>query len=568
MLSELTLIGCKIEDWWNIMSFSTTLRRLRVENFQRAFVLVPPEKKDVYYGDISPNIVQHQSGGLRSLSIKEDFVDVAVRFSRVSFLSIIGNKLGSILIDLSQVTHICLNVDVTSFGILKALSRASAPLKFIAIKKWIYLEYLDFLTSREYLWIMSPVNPKNKVEIDRLRIKTVVVDYEHEYVPPEEPNLIFDMLNEYCFLEITDYLSVPDWMKFGQLHWKVEMALVSYKYTRVKLTGKHIELSEISTESDYFNYIAQFVKKCEFKDINLLRKFSSLKAWIMPIYLCINAADILPEGLEKLVISNYQGKVDWLLYFGKLNSTLRILELDWYVGSNGLSELNNLREIKLKSNIPFDDLMILLKQNTKLQRVHISFWNKNNWFVSGEIIRLIGEMSDLNDLAFIGCHNHNINLPAECRTIVADLLNKVGPQLTKLCLFRDLLGPELISLANSGLLTNVQEFHLEEPIEEHDTMKEILQFISSMKNLKKLFFRLWGYVEPIYEDDACNYTIIGDSSDLLSLIAALAGLVELELPGSKYTIRFEMQLRDYLRATNRQLRINKSEFMMIYYILQ
>lgn len=61
------------------------------------------------------------------------------------------------------------------------------------------------------------------------------------------------MLNEYCLLEISDYLFVPDWMNFGQLHWKVEMALVSYKYTRVNLTDMdmqryHLTLS-ISTTS-------------------------------------------------------------------------------------------------------------------------------------------------------------------------------------------------------------------------------------------------------------------------------------------------------------------------------
>lgn len=148
---------------------------------------------------------------------------------------------------------------------------------------------------------------------------------------------------------------------------------------------------------------------------------------------------------------------------------------------------------------------------------------------------------------------------------MADLLKKVGPQLTKLSLCLDLLGPEMISIAKGGFLRDIQEFHLSEWIEEGH-IKSKLCFFCAMPNLKKLRFELNGYKE-MYDDDGnllsdVEYFNILEDSDLLMLVKSLPALVELKLPCTQYTLRFEMELRNYLKEKNRRLLINKSEFLI------
>lgn len=394
---------------------------------------------------------------------------------------------------------------------------------------------------------MCPVSPDLKEEIARLGIQKVIATYSD--LPPEEPNLIFDMLNEYCLLEITEYLSDWEWMRFGQLHWKVEMALVSYKYPRAELSDWAIKKSGISTESDHFNYIAQVVTKLQTSNENLLAKFPSLNS----LRYDSDIFETLPDHLQELKLEELSDDMDLQSFFQRVNSTLRVLKLDIISNFNDLLELHNLREMELKEVIPNDQLMLVLQQNSKLRRIHIEF--QDEMFMCENTSKQIGAMKDLRDLTING---FGVKVTDQHRIIIADLLARVGPQLTKLSLCGDHIGPELISLAKVGLLRNIQAFDLNVWAEEE--VENYLIITRSMTSLEKFRCALKGFEEKFYKVD---YNIVEDS-DLLELIISLPLLVQLELePSIIYTLPFELELRNYLKRTNRRLRINQSEFSII-----
>lgn len=515
-------------------SSEITLRRFRLDNFKHAFTLLEdPFCRPVHFK--SPFC------RLRSLSIRDFCINFVGLESDLQFLNIAAELLLKFDIDFSNVTHI--NIDLKLWRLSEKLPPS---LKFLATKRSISLGDLCQFTSLEYLWFMCPVSPDDKEEIDQLKIQKVIVQYED--LPPEEPNLIFDMLNEWCLLEIADYLDISDWMRFGQLHEKVERALVSYKYPRAELSEGIIEESGINPYSEHFEFIAQFVTKCRTSETNnLLAMCPTLKSW---------TTDLCSDSpiFEELSEDQKQH------FFQRVNSTLTVLKLEWLPG-DGLFELHNLQEIELECEILNDQVMLLLMQNQNLRRFHIKYLGSMT--IKEEIFQQIWTMKDLRDLAVnIQCDADITDLD---RAIMADLLKKVGPQLTKLSLCLDLLGPEMISIAKGGFLRDIQEFHLSEWIEEGH-IKSKLCFFCAMPNLKKLRFDLNGYKE-MYDDDGnllsdVEYFNILEDSDLLMLVKSLPSLVELKLPCTQYTLRFEMELRNYLKEKNRRLRINKSEFLM------
>lgn len=233
-------------------------------------------------------------------------------------------------------------------------------------------------------------------------------------------------------------------------------------------------------------------------------------------------------------------------------------------GVECLSELHNLREIEISYRHPIEDFMVLLKQNTKLQRIKILCWQSDHWSISEKLFQQIGKLEELKDLG-LDTPRCDKRLKKKNRIIVANLLERVGSQLTHLLLPWNLLGQKMLSLAKRGILSNMREFHLKEVIQEED-VEFILPIILAMTNLKKLFFHVSGYyyLENDSEDDESPvYYDTFDDSNVLLLIKYLPGLVELELPGKVCTIGFEMELRTTLKTMNRQLLLNKSKLTII-----
>lgn len=240
-------------------------------------------------------------------------------------------------------------------------------------------------------------------------------------------------------------------------------------------------------------------------------------------------------------------------------------------GVECLSELHNLREIEISNQHPIEDFMVLLKKNTKLQRIKILCWQSDHWSISEKLFQQIGKLEELKDLG-LDTPRCDKRLKKKNRIIVANLLERVGSQLTHLLLPGNLMGQKMLSLAKRGILSNMREFHLKEVIQEED-VEFILPIILAMTNLKKLFFHVSGYYyldsddeDDDYEDDESPvYYDTFDDSNVLLLIKSLPGLVELELPGKVCTIGFEMELRTTLKTMNRQLLLNRSEYKLLFY---
>lgn len=313
--------------------------------------------------------------------------------------------------------------------------------------------------------------------------------------------------------------------------------------------------AEISPDSEYFNYVAQFVTKSNTRTNSLLRKFSSLKSLELDGYWEFR---YLPGGLEKLsvVLNNFIGlyKIPVLSsYIRSLNSTLRVLEIRNFREYNCLSDLHNLEEIKITNDIPIDDVIMMLIQNVKLQRIQISFVYeelRGGWMICESISLQISALKDLKELSLVyGLNSEPI--ATQSTTIFADLLMNVGPQLSKLTLSADFLYLDLKSLVQAGSLTNIKEFKLIKHRFNGEALPGIHPIIWSMKSLQKL--RRTGQL----------YNNMHRGSELILLIKSLPCLLEIEFPVCAYAIRFEMELREYLEATNRELLLNTSKLMKI-----
>lgn len=82
------------------------------------------------------------------------------------------------------------------------LSKLSSSLKYLTINGWVPESDLTDFKSLETIKILTKVDPRFKSQIDSLKIKKMVVTYESPPDIPDEPNLIFDLLNDDCILEI------------------------------------------------------------------------------------------------------------------------------------------------------------------------------------------------------------------------------------------------------------------------------------------------------------------------------------------------------------------------------
>lgn len=565
-LSELKLIDCKIEkklmdEWMR----SGSLVRLCLEDVRYYFPMVLPDKiPSIYrskicdhanfteerYEEIDKKYFHYSFQRLISLSIRGNIIDCDIGGWELQF--ILKNRQ---IVLYQPGTWPSKKVD-DKFVLFRATSHPP---------NWYNKQNHP---RCEYVLVMS-MDP-GMVDLDGLEIKTVVAHYvddvvavfqKHIYEPPSVPNLIFEKLNEYCLLEIVEYLSVYEWLRLGMFHWKMQSALVSYKIPRADIEGVCIRY----LETDYFNHIAPFITKLHSDNHRLLNKLPSLRSWTTKGPFSSDLIATFPDGLEELVLENEKEHMNLGPFFRKISPTLKVLEFQSYPGVECLSEFHNLRGIKISNDFPPGEVRILLKQNKQLQRVHIIFVKEYSWFLTAGIARHICALKELKDLAFRSFSPDDDERSMwKTQGVLSNLLERVGSKLIKLSLPGIGIGPKLLSLAKRGLFTNIQEFILEIPVYRADK-KYLLPIILSMTSVRKLLILVDSDFSDDYEydddsdfndDDRYTYDIV---ADLVSLIKCLPSLIELELPGKEYEFRIVMELREELKKTNRRIRINESK---------
>lgn len=509
---------------------------------------------------------------LKTLIIKADEINVIITESdipcKLEVLKLSARKSHSTGFNCPNLRQLHYDVD-RSNPLLFLRFKASLSTLVSLTTHWSPYETFSDFKALEELKITTPVPLRLKPDIESLPIKSIIVEYEPMPEIPEEPNLIFDILNEYCILEIMDYLSVTDWMIFAQLHPIAEQAAISYKYPRQSLKTEDCSDAKMLLNMEHFECISGSVKTFSIslyhegelqQYFNILRMMTSLKSLYLScslpevVEILPEVVEILPEGLEKFELESYNPGVDLTPYFKRLSPTLKILKF-FHCGNNDqcLAELENLRELDISQpQLSIPVLAYTLQRNADtLEKLKVSLNGnpESGWVLYEEVLQAIGSLRNLKSLKLRRSLNPDIpsvELEGGCH-LLTDMFKKIGRQLKSLSI--DIYSEEVLEILDIVELKNITEIYIEisPPVRAEDAFA----LLSTLKNLRKVGLRLSSRYQQ-----SLNLKI----PELMSLVEALPHLTHLEPSAYVTTIKFRRDLQEYLKQKKRELWINNGEF--------
>lgn len=421
------------------------------------------------------------------------------------------------------------------------------------------LDLRDF-KSIERLEVLSLVDPKFKEDVGQLTVETVQVNYESPSVPANDPDLILYMLNDDCLLEVIRYLPVTDWMRFGLLHPRIQDLLSEFKYPRTKFNMRHFEASQVPIDllSELVANLAisSFTDGKDF-DWNILPRLHSVKSLeIMAENLGPEKISLLPGKLEKLKTRMCSlDEPSWLAYLNRLNGSLRKLEVECLPRDDRfLSKMENIKEVICmdytgKSTEAFETF--LERNLDTLERINYRFNAADDWSPYEKTFKLLARVRNLKDLAiprFLRSAPFSTYVDGKGR-ILAELMENVGPKLKRLSLEANFFASEIRIILNCAYLSNLRELHVNIGRELRKTVA--LPLIMALRDLRKLRF-----------DDVMDPANLLHECDFIVLLKALPDLAVLDIREAHYSLRFEEELRAYLRRDRRSLLINGGELSM------
>lgn len=552
-ITELTLIDCNIdvgpmEKWMN--AFKTTLRRLHMDNVETFYAF----DNSVRVFSIS------KLKDLNSFTFKNQLHTIKLNTHELEFLTIIsagltckfGSKLRHLYCDASQVSF---------SGGMEQLTK----LEFVTLKNWktSLIEKCRALPSLKELEILSTVDGKHKAKIDAMPMN-VLVNYCHVMEPPEEPNLIFEMLNYDCLLEIVNYLSTMEWMSFGRLHENAEMVVATYKYPREEVCSwEIIDSGMYADDQDHFLRISKLVQTLwiarkvdqSFTDWDhFLGAFEYLSTAKLGC-LSEDQLESLPCELDKLILYDDPRSVE---YVQRLKPTLRSLHISEYADLaqydsdsdrwQCLTELEDLQELKIGVSMHPDIVSMLLKRSLdSLECLKIAFdLDREGWEEHEQVLSVMSSLRNLKEL--------HIEAKFGWRRFFCDgnrlyeLFTSVGPKLEKLDLTRG-FDPEVYEQMLYGYCLKDLP-HLKINGGDAWNFAEIATALDLMTNLRKL---------EIHQEGPLGVMKGKDQREFMKLLEVLPSLTELSAPFFLTTFKFEMKIRSYLMENNRTLRINSGE---------
>lgn len=566
-LTELTLINCKIEEdlilqWF--YTFDTTLRRLHWENVDPFFHHTEVDKR------ISPYTDLYMFRNLQSLTVISQFWNLEIFSDTLEFLVIISDSYD----DLRASTLKYFHCDVAYRG-FRTVDVPLPTLKFLTLRKWETLQSDEF-PSLEEVEILSEVDPKHKAEIESAALE-VLVKYRPIPQPVEvevvEPNLIFEMLNYDCLLEITNYLSTTeDWMQFGRLHENAEMVVASYKFPRDRLSSQGFLKTGIYAEDqDYFNRVSKLVQnlwvyqdsKFDIDWRHFIRAFENVSTLSLR-NLTTDLFDSLPSGLVNLDVAvSILNEPSSAAYLRKLNSTLRILTVSssfpWVTLKDDqlqcLAELHNLQEFVSNVAVPPGSLAILLDRNRcSLERVELIFLTdeENGWTPHGDVLRLMSTTTNLKELR-IQKRGESSNDRGLDVKLLAMLLTSVGSNLKTLNLTGDFVDNEIRQILNNDCLKSLQKLKVQlYRDEELGTMFSQLTGLRTLQIVSDCYIR-----QPLLLEQKFG--------DFFEFLNSLPKLEELHVPQAR-SYKFEIELREFFKRTYRALQFKSYGELKNFYI--
>lgn len=545
-LYKLNIFDCVIErlvleKWFT--ATASTLRMFTMENVTHSF----PLRGNV--GRLGKPLLMNNFEQIYEIKIRGESLNLNMNNCDVDSLFIQSNDIVNCKFGNVEAQYLDWLVPNPE-SLLSDNSGLRTSLTVLTLYNWNHSMDLTKFECLEYLQVLSKVDPIFKPEIEKLRIKDVLVTYidsNPDPKLPEEPNLMFELLNDDCLLEIMSFLTVPQWMTFGEVHPRSEWVVTNYKYPRAEITTTNCVYQ--ITKSHFFDicpFISRFVLQSA-SFVNHLQMFIQLTTLTIRSFIITKEmADQLPTDLEKLCLNNnYEKDLNLSPYFQKINTTLRVLEVR-SLPDNGqcLMELRQLREIKIVVTRSFEQLPLILKQNTSLERVDIRL----KWFISEEICDAIASLRHLNDL--------NISLDnfmGEFKEHFIGLLKKIGPQLTKLSVDINYGSFIFADLPNiKELIVNVE-----------GGLKWAVEGICTLKSLRKLRIKKYEQIDGWRSPETTTGFVLL-TSDLMLLVQSLPNLIEIQsIDLEPFTIRRGLELQEYLRRNNRELRINSGELIIV-----
>lgn len=206
-----------------------------------------------------------------------------------------------------------------------------------------------------------------------------------------------------------------------------------------------------------------------------------------------------------------------------------------------LCKLRNLREVGLDTSYADEVMVGLFKSNKDtLEKVSVRLREDDDWEAYEDVWTAMGALPHLKELVIdqkfqVG----NSEMPD--RPQMKRLFSLLGGRLLKLN--TDVCGKRFGDVINEELLPKVQDLTLYRG----RLNSEDLAALCSMNELRRL--RLEGRHGNIKWVD----------SDVLTLIQSLPNLVDLIAVGFQSTVRFGVELREYLRGEGRKLKFHSRE---------
>lgn len=551
-ISRLALYEMQIFE--DLPAFPTTLEKLTVtdsvieqqflqkflDNNKSTLQLLSMENVEHSFRGLGVPLVIDQVDNLSRLIILGDSLNLLVgpHLSKLSFIHIQADRLIGRVVVGNNVLNLIL--DVPNSPQAEISCGDSPALKSLTIYDWPPPFTTIPYPHLENLLILTPVDVKYKNDIVNSNIQNVLFTCDDPSEEEQiEPNLIFEMLNDdYILLEITNYLPVSDWINFGLIHPRSDWIVINCKYPRANLTMQDLPKLNIAR-------IAKLIGKLSIQTVwpNGLSKFSHLRSLTLDnIQITKERVRSLPDGLVKLNLSTtYEEGLELTPYFKRLSSTLRVLEVDKLPNDDAqcLIKLRGLREIRIGQpssdhTLFFDRIAKIVKLNPGLQRVDLYMGSLVNDFWNA-----IGALKNLSNLV-ISLDKAKVDCPKFAARICA-LLMAVGPQL-KVLKVNKIHSNEFIPYE---YLNNLEEVSLYIFTDFKNTICEI----SLLKSLIKL------RIDHKYSNNDRKPTAIANA--VILLVKSLPNLNEINWPYLEpFPIKLGLKLQQYLRKSNRALRIN------------
>lgn len=364
-LKHLSLIDCKVSGDLVLSWFTRLSHTLRHIEITRSYFNINLDNM----GSLAEPEFLSLLTNLRTLRITDDRV---IKFSSSS----IPATLKEISLDVPTIPLKYIDCKST----LESLTLRSCP------------KFMYGLTKLENLRSLRIINPVSETEMEELKkLQSVVVNLDIHCSIANAENLIL-MLDNDSLIHILSYLTIDDWIAMRQIDERLNRIVMEFMFptAQVVIDDAFEEKYPVEDNHELYCALGRSVRKLSLS-CNSLIEVLPFFVNLTSLYIPHRTKDVewmkdIPDSLQHLNLFVHRENQNLEPLFQRLDDNLTSLEICGPFKSSHLTQLHNIRQIKLGGFCPTTiNLMGFMKQNEDhLESLEINFYPSDMGMSSDE----------------------------------------------------------------------------------------------------------------------------------------------------------------------------------------